>query len=234
MPEEVNRVVCDHLAGLCLCSTPVAVANLEAEGISGAELVGDVMADIALQFGSLAQERSTALRDHGLRAGEFALVTAHRAGNVDDPIRLRALVDLLVSMPIALFYPLHPRTRERLLAAGLMARLSHSDNVTVHPPVGYLDVLALAGAARAVLTDSGGLQKEAYVLETPCITLRANTEWVETVEAGWNTLVDLDASAARAALERPVPDSHPDLYRAGQAAQAVVEAITAWSPAAPP
>jgi UDP-N-acetylglucosamine 2-epimerase (non-hydrolysing)/UDP-GlcNAc3NAcA epimerase len=233
MPEEVNRVVTDHLAVLCLCSTPIAVANLEAEGISGGELVGDVMADIALQFGSLAQERSTVLRDHGLRAGEFALVTAHRAGNVDDPIRLRALVDLLVSMPLRLFYPLHPRTRERLLATGLIERLSHSDNVTVHPPVGYLDLLQLAGAARAVLTDSGGLQKEAYVLQTPCITLRANTEWVETVEAGWNTLVDLDAAAARAALERPLPDSHPDLYRAGRAAQAVVEAITAWMPAAP-
>jgi UDP-N-acetylglucosamine 2-epimerase (non-hydrolysing)/UDP-GlcNAc3NAcA epimerase len=232
MPEEVNRVVCDHLAQLCLCSTPVAVANLESEGIGGGVLVGDVMADIAIEFGSLARERSTVLRDHGLRPGEFALVTAHRAGNVDDPMRLRALVDLLVSMPTALFYPLHPRTRERLLATGLMERLSHSDNVTVHPPVGYLDLLALAGAARAVLTDSGGLQKESYVLQTPCITLRANTEWVETVEAGWNTLVDLDASAARAALERPLPDSHPDLYRAGQAAKAVVEAITAWKPTA--
>jgi UDP-GlcNAc3NAcA epimerase len=232
MPEEVNRVVCDHLAELCLCSTPVAVANLKSEGIGGGVLVGDVMADIAIEFGSLARERSTVLLDHGLRAGEFALVTAHRAGNVDDPVRLGALVDLLVSMPLPLFYPMHPRTRERLVAAGMQERLTHSGNVTVHPPVGYLDLLELARAARAVLTDSGGLQKEAYVLETPCITLRASTEWVETVEAGWNTLVDLDASAARAALEHPVPDSHPDLYCAGRAAQAVVEAITAWLPAA--
>jgi UDP-N-acetylglucosamine 2-epimerase (non-hydrolysing)/UDP-GlcNAc3NAcA epimerase len=229
MPEEVNRVVCDHLARLCLCSTPVAVANLAAEGLSdGAVLVGDVMADVALQFAGLAAERSSILKEHALRAGEFALVTAHRAGNVDDPERLGALVELLEAMPLPLFYPVHPRTKERLLATGLMARLDSASHVTVHPPVGYLDLLQLAGTARAVVTDSGGLQKEAYVLGTPCITLRSTTEWVETVEVGWNTLVDLDASAAVQALERGVPVAHPDLYRAGTAADAVVAAIGDW------
>ena len=229
MPEEINRVVCDHLSSLCLCSTPVAAANLAAEGISSGVLVGDVMADIAVQFAALAAERSTVLADHGLRDREFALVTAHRAGNVDDPVRLEALVALLEAMPLPLFYPVHPRTRERLLATGLMARLEQASHVTVHAPVGYLDTLQLAGAARAVLTDSGGLQKEAYVLGTPCITLRASTEWVETIDTGWNTLVDLDAAATLAALDRGVPAAHPDLYRAGLAADGVVDAITAWA-----
>jgi UDP-N-acetylglucosamine 2-epimerase (non-hydrolysing)/UDP-GlcNAc3NAcA epimerase len=229
MPEEINRVVCDHLSALCLCSTPVAVANLAAEGIGTGVLVGDVMADIAVQLAALAAERSTVLLDHELEEHEFALVTAHRAGNVDHPARLEKLVGLLEAMPLRLFYPVHPRTRERLIATGLMARLEQAGNITVHPPVGYLDLLQLAGAARAVLTDSGGLQKEAYVLGTPCITLRASTEWVETVDAGWNTLVDLDSAQALAALDRGVPAAHPDLYRAGLAADAVVDAITAWA-----
>jgi UDP-N-acetylglucosamine 2-epimerase (non-hydrolysing)/UDP-GlcNAc3NAcA epimerase len=235
MPEEINRVVCDHLASLCLCSTPVAVANLEAEGVRGGVLVGDVMADVALRFAAIAAERSTVLADHRLRAGEFALVTAHRAGNVDDPARLAALVDLLCAMPLRLVYPVHPRTRERLLATGLIARLEGAPRVTLCPPVGYLDLLQLAAAARAVLTDSGGLQKEAYVLGTPCITLRNTTEWVETVEAGWNTLVDLDTTRALAAVdaaERGAPTARPDLYRAGHAAEAVVDAITDWWPPA--
>lgn len=128
-----------------------------------------------------------------------------------------------------MFFPVHPRTRERLKAFGLWERLATA--ATLHEPVGYLDLLALAGAARAVLTDSGGLQKEAYVLGTPCVTLRESTEWLETVEAGWNTLVGLSGDAARTALERPVPAERPDLYRAGRAADAVVEAIGAWTPA---
>jgi UDP-N-acetylglucosamine 2-epimerase len=229
MPEEVNRVLTDHVSGLCLCSTPVAVANLRAEGIAGV-LVGDVMADVALRFSALAQERSSVLADQGLTPGAFALVTAHRAGNVDDPARLAALVDLMLALPLPLFYPVHPRTRERLEASGQIARLHEGAHITLHEPVGYLDLLELARHARAVVTDSGGLQKEAYVLGTPCITLRDRTEWVETVEAGWNTLVDLSAPHALAALQRGVPDAHPDLYRAGHAAAGVVEAISAWTP----
>ena len=232
MPEEVNRVLTDHVSGLCLCSTPVAVENLRREGRADeAVLVGDVMADVALRFSALAQERSTIVGDQGLAAGEFGLVTAHRAGNVDDPERLERLVALLEAMPLPLFYPVHPRTRERLQASGMIARLQEAEHVTLHAPVGYLDLLALASAARAVLTDSGGLQKEAYVLGTPCITLRESTEWVETVQSGWNTLVDLSAPAALAALGRGTPPEHPDLYRAGRAADAIVTAISRWTPA---
>jgi UDP-N-acetylglucosamine 2-epimerase len=231
MPEEVNRVLTDHVSGLCLCSTPVAMANLAAEGLEATGvLVGDVMADVALRFSALAEQRSTVLADQALEPGAYGLVTAHRAGNVDHPERLERLVALLEAMPLRLFYPVHPRTRERLLATGLITRLAQAGHVILHEPVGYLDLLQLARHARVVLTDSGGLQKEAYVLGTPCITLRDRTEWVETVEAGWNTLVDLSAFAAVAALQRGLPAARPDLYRAGHAAAGVVEAISAWTP----
>jgi UDP-N-acetylglucosamine 2-epimerase len=232
MPEEVNRVLTDHVTGLCLCSTPVAVANLEREGRGAqAVLVGDVMADVALRFGELASERSTLAADADLTPGDFALVTAHRPGNVDDPGRLDALVTLLEALPLPLFFPVHPRTWARLEAAGMLDRLRDAAHVTLHRPVGYLDLLALARAARVVLTDSGGLQKEAYVLGTPCVTLRAHTEWTETVESGWNTLVDLSTERALEALSHAVPAPHPDLYRAGHAAAGIVSAIDRWTPA---
>lgn len=231
MPEEVSRVITDHLSGLCLCSTPAALENLAREGLSRpAVLVGDVMADVVLSFSVLAEHRSRILEEQGLEPSSFALVTAHRAGNVDDPARLEMLVELLTAMPLRLFYPLHPRTRRQLSAAGLLARLEQAPNVNLSAPVGYLDLLRLAENAQVVITDSGGLQKEAYVLGTPCITLRERTEWVETVQSGWNTLVDLSTERALAALERGRPEAHPDLYRAGAAAAAIVDAISGWTP----
>jgi UDP-N-acetylglucosamine 2-epimerase (non-hydrolysing)/UDP-GlcNAc3NAcA epimerase len=231
MPEEVNRVLTDHVTGLCLCSTTTAMENLEREGLGrSAVLVGDVMADVALQFSELAEERSTIIAERELHTGRFALVTAHRAGNVDDPARLERLVDLLTALPMAAFFPVHPRTRRRLVENGLLDRLAAAPNVTLSPPVGYLDLLKLAAHAGVVVTDSGGLQKEAYVLGTRCITLRDRTEWVETVEAGWNTLVDLSVEATLAALDHESPDAHPDLYRAGRAAAAIVEALGRWRP----
>jgi UDP-N-acetylglucosamine 2-epimerase (non-hydrolysing)/UDP-GlcNAc3NAcA epimerase len=232
MPEEVNRVLADHVSGLCLCSTTVAMDNLDREGLGRvAVLVGDVMADIALRCSELAERRSTITADHGLETGDFALITAHRAGNVDDPARLALLVGLLTALPMAVFYPVHPRTHRRLSDTGLLGRLAAAPNVELSPPVGYLDLLKLATHAGVVITDSGGLQKEAYVLGTRCITLRDRTEWVETVDAGWNTLVDLSTEAALAALGHEPPAARPDLYRAGRAAAGIVEAIGAWTPA---
>jgi UDP-N-acetylglucosamine 2-epimerase (non-hydrolysing)/UDP-GlcNAc3NAcA epimerase len=231
MPEEVNRVLTDHVSGLCLCSTPVAVENLEREGLGTvAVLVGDVMADIALQFTELAERRSTIIEQHALETGGFALVTAHRAGNVDGPARLELLVDLLTALPLDVFYPVHPRTHKRLSESGLLAQLAAAPNVTLNAPVGYLDLLKLAAHAGVVITDSGGLQKEAYVLGTKCITLRDRTQWVETVDAGWNTLVDLSTDAALEALRQEPPQTHPDVYRAGRAAAGIVDAIGSWTP----
>jgi UDP-N-acetylglucosamine 2-epimerase (non-hydrolysing)/UDP-GlcNAc3NAcA epimerase len=231
MPEELNRVLCDHASDLLLCSTETAVRNLEREGAAGeVQLVGDAMADVTLAFAPVADERSTALADHGVEPGEYAVVTAHRAGNVDDPARLERLVELLEALPLPAVFPLHPRTRARLEASGLMARVEAAANVRLARPLGYLDFLTLARHARAVLTDSGGVQKEAYLLGTPCVTLRDTTEWVETVESGWNVLVDLDRVAALAALERePPPGPRPELYGGGHAGERIRDAIDAYT-----
>jgi UDP-GlcNAc3NAcA epimerase len=227
MPEELNRVLTDHASDLLLCSTQTAVDNLARESARGeVHLVGDVMADVSLAFRGIAAERSTIVADLGLEPGGYLAVTAHRAGNVDDPQRLALLVDLLTALPGRVVFPAHPRTRARLEAAGLIDRLS---GVTLTQPLGYLDFLELVRHARAVLTDSGGVQKEAYLLGVPCVTLRDTTEWVETVEAGWNVLVDLDPDAALAALDRPPPAQRPELYGGGRAAERVRDVVSAYT-----
>jgi UDP-GlcNAc3NAcA epimerase len=223
MPEELNRVLADHAASLLLCSSETAAANLRAEGVAGRiELVGDVMVDVALLLGPRAAARTEVLEAHAVRSGEFLLVTAHRAGNVDDRERLERLVALIEALPGPVVLPLHPRTKARLEAAGLLDRLARA---RLTPPLGYLEFTALLHHARAVLTDSGGVQKEAYLAGTPCVTLRSTTEWTETIEAGWNVLVDLDAEAALAALERIPPPERPPLYGDGRAGERVVAAL---------
>jgi UDP-N-acetylglucosamine 2-epimerase len=184
---------------------------------------------VSLAFAPIAAERSKALGAAGVDPGDYLLVTAHRAGNVDDPARLDRLVGLIERLPGEVVFPLHPRTARRLDEAGLHDRLG--DAAKLMPPLGYLDFLELARNARAVLTDSGGVQKEAYLLETPCITLRDTTEWVETVHAGWNVLVDLDADEALRALERPVPTGErPDLYGGGQAGDRIRDILDSYTP----
>jgi UDP-N-acetylglucosamine 2-epimerase len=224
MPEELNRVLTDHLSALALAPSQTAVDNLRREGVVGrVELVGDVMVDIALLFAPRARASSAALDRAGVAPGEYLLATAHRAGNVDDPERLRALVDLLLAVPGPVVVPLHPRTEARLREVELHDRLAAGVKVT--PPLGYLDFTALLCQSRAVLTDSGGVQKEAYLAGVPCVTLRDTTEWVETVDVGWNVLVDLDAEQAAAALERVPPAARPPLYGDGRAGERVVAAL---------
>jgi UDP-N-acetylglucosamine 2-epimerase (non-hydrolysing)/UDP-GlcNAc3NAcA epimerase len=221
MPEELNRVLTDHASSLLLCSAEAAAATLRAEQVVGeVEVVGDVMVDVFEMLAPRADE--SILENLGVESGGYVLATAHRAGNVDVVERLRALVDVLTAMPVPVVLPLHPRTRTRLEAAGLLDSL---DGVILAPPLGYLEFMGLLVRARAVLTDSGGVQKEAYLAGVPCITLRSTTEWRETVEAGWNVLVDLDVEAARAALERSVPVARPPLYGDGRAGERVVDAL---------
>jgi UDP-GlcNAc3NAcA epimerase len=227
MPEELNRVLADHASSLLMCSSEVAVANLEREGVGGQiELVGDVMVDIAESVQPYARERVELVRARGLEPGEYLLATAHRAGNVDEPERLRLLVELLAALPRPVVLPLHPRTHGRLRSAGLLEHLQRNEHIILTPPLGYVEFAALLCNAHAVLTDSGGVQKEAYQAGVRCVTLRPGTEWVETVDTGWNTLVDLDREAALAALERPLPAERPALYGDGQASERVVRALT--------
>jgi len=226
MPEEVNRVLTDHLSALLLCSSEVALTNLEREGVDGGvELVGDVMVDVAAAVQPRARERTDLLERHHVRPGEYLLATAHRAGNVDDPDRLAALVELLLGVGRPVILPLHPRTRTRLESSGLIEHLRSGGQVRLTEPLGYLELTALLVNAAAVLTDSGGLQKEAYLAGVPCVTLRPSTEWVETVDSGWNTLVGLDLSAALAALGTPTPAARPPLYGDGHAGERVVDAL---------
>jgi UDP-N-acetylglucosamine 2-epimerase (non-hydrolysing)/UDP-GlcNAc3NAcA epimerase len=221
MPEELNRVLSDHAASLLLCSSPAAADTLRGERVVGeVVVVGDVMVDV---FALLAPRADGAVVERlGLERGAYLLATAHRAGNVDDPERLRALVALLRGVDGPVVLPLHPRTRARLEAADLLGSL---DGVVLAPPLGYLEFTALLLGARGVLTDSGGVQKEAYLAGVPCVTLRDTTEWRETVDAGWNTLVGLDLAAARAALARRPPAERPPLYGDGRAGERVVEAV---------
>jgi UDP-N-acetylglucosamine 2-epimerase (non-hydrolysing)/UDP-GlcNAc3NAcA epimerase len=230
MPEERNRVLTDHLSALLLCSTEVAVANLHDERIAaGVALVGDVMADVSLAMAAAADR--TGVRERlGLDSRGYLVVTAHRAGNVDDPDRLAALAGLLGRLPLPAVFPVHPRTRARLEQAGLLDRLEHTDGLQVTAPLGYLDFLGLVRGAVAVLTDSGGVQKEAYLARVPCLTMRAETEWPETLEHGWNRLVGVDPERALAALaDLEHPPEHPDLYGGGRAGEAIVAALERWA-----
>jgi UDP-N-acetylglucosamine 2-epimerase (non-hydrolysing)/UDP-GlcNAc3NAcA epimerase len=228
MPEELNRVLTDHMSDLLLCSSQTPADHLARESAAGkAVVVGDVMVDVATIFQPRCKADDVPLRDAGVEPGAYVLVTAHRAGNVDDPERLRLLVDLLLALPLAAVLPLHPRTGARLDAAGYLDELQAADHIRLTPPLGYLAFTALLTRAKAMLTDSGGVQKEAYLAGVPCITLRDTTEWVETVEAGWNVLVDLDRDAALVALERQPPQARPELYGDGRAAGRVVAALEA-------
>ena len=188
MPEEVNRVLTDHASDILFCPTATAVRNLAAEGVTeGVFLVGDVMVDAMNHNRAIAEERSRILEDAGVRPGEYLVVTVHRPSNTDSRENMAAIIGALGEAGVPVVFPVHPRTRKFLLGYDLLAAMP--ENIRITEPLGYLDMLRLMAHAKKILTDSGGVQKEAYMLGVPCITLRENTEWVETVEAGWNVLV---------------------------------------------
>jgi UDP-N-acetylglucosamine 2-epimerase len=221
MPEEHNRVLTDHCADLLLCPTATAVEQLRREGLErGVHLVGDPMYDAVLENLPRARAREGVFEVLGLRARGYLLATVHRPSNADDPAVLRRVVDALESIGEPVVFPVHPRTRGRLTDT---ARLK---NVRLIEPVGYLDMLRLLGDARVVLTDSGGVQKEAYFLGVPCVTIRAETEWVETVDAGWNVLVGSDpARLVEAARTFAPAGPRPPVFGDGHAAAAIVAAL---------
>jgi UDP-GlcNAc3NAcA epimerase len=223
MPEERNRIAVDRIASLLLCPDERSRAILDGEGVDGTiEVVGDVMADACFTLAPIARERSRILARLDLPPEAYVLATIHRAANVVEPRLSRILSGLgAVADPVVL--PAHPRTRTAVAAR----EAPPPPNVRLLEPLSYLDLSALAAQARAIVTDSGGLQKEAYWYGVPCVTPRPSTEWVDTVELGANTLVDDDPERLAAAVEaaRPLPDDRPPLYGDGRAAPRVAEAV---------
>ena len=229
MPEEINRVVADHLATWCFCPSQVSVEQLAKEGVVKNVLnVGDIMADAVRLFAPRAAERSQILQRVGVSQGAFALATIHRPVNTDDPKALDAIFTAFAQLAVPVVVPLHPRTRGALTRFGLLEKVKTARNIKVIEPLGYFDMLQLQHNAVFILTDSGGVQKEAYYAGTPCLTLRNETEWVETVEAGWNRLLPIDKEiilSAAASVTRP--STRPNLYGDGHAAERIVAAFGA-------
>ena len=223
MPEERNRIEVDGIADLLLCPDDGSRETLEEEGVPGtAEVVGDVMADAARIFGPLARGRFPT----ELEPGSYLVATVHREANVAEP-RLRRIVDGLNRLAEPVVFPAHPRTRDALERFGL--RLEQ--HVSLTAPLGYLQLASLASQARVILTDSGGLQKEAYWYGVPCVTLRPSTEWVDTVRVGANVLVDDDPDAVVAAVAAArMPDDPPILYGDGHASERVAQALVELVP----
>ena len=217
MPEERNRVQTDRVSDVLFAPTETGRANLEAEGVRGEiHVTGDVMCDMLLAWEP---------RVPGATAdAEYVLATVHRNYNTDDPDRLAAVLDCLGAAPCRVVFPVHLRTRKRIDDTGVEA----PPNVELTEPVAYTRMLELERGARAIATDSGGVQREAYVWGVPCVTLREETEWVETVATGWNTLVGIDRDAFADALARPRPREHPPVFGDGRAAPRIAGLTAAF------
>jgi UDP-N-acetylglucosamine 2-epimerase len=227
MPEEINRVLTDHVSDLLFCPTDASVQNLQKEGITkGVHRVGDVMYDALLHNQRLSRERSVILKHLDLQRGRYALATVHRAANTDDRERMFSILEAFGNLPLQVVFPVHPRTRKMFLEWNLKVK----PNVFLMEPVGPLDMLALQENADCILTDSGGVQKEAYMLGVRCLTLREETEWVETVEAGWNRLVGTDPRLIEDAFFSWHPnDKRTGLYGEGHAAEQIRNVLSqAW------
>lgn len=227
MPEEVNRVVADRVSSLLFCPTDIAVINLAIEGVThGVHNVGDVMFDVSLYYRDVARQYSNAMQRFSLAEGGYVLATCHRQENTDDPARLKAILGALgdVAERMPLLLPLHPRTRNIIAQRGLADVLGKA---TLVEPLSYMDMLRLEQSARVILTDSGGVQKEAFFYQVPCVTMRDETEWTETVDLGWNRLVGADRSLIVDAVlgaARPVGNGAQP-YGNGEASKAIIEEL---------
>lgn len=223
MPEEQNRILTDHVSELLFVPTKTAVTNLDREGITkGVHLVGDVMYDGILHFTKIAKEKSTILESMELREKDFILCTIHRAENTNDINRLKAIFNALNNSKELIVLPLHPRTLKYVSDYGITI----SDNVRIIEPIGYLDMVRLESTAKKIVTDSGGVQKEAFFLGVPCITMRDETEWVETIENGWNVLVGADENKILEAIVNFSPvNQRIDYFGNGDASIQMMEII---------
>jgi UDP-GlcNAc3NAcA epimerase len=228
MPEELNRIIADRVSNLLLCPTITSVENLKKESLfAGVHLVGDVMYDVSLFYRKRAMERSSILRKLGLHDGNYVLTTCHRAENTDDAKRLKGIVDALarISEDMPVVFPIHPRTQKQLVKYNLQ---DHLHKVTLVDPLPYMDMVRLEQTAKAILTDSGGVQKEAFFYGVPCVTMRDETEWIETVDTGWNTLTGADTEAiSQAFLASNTPPQRTGItpYGEGNASELCLKAI---------
>lgn len=227
MPEEVNRVVTDHVSALLFCPTKCSAKNLQREGITkGVHVVGDVMYDLFLDRRRSRRIGAAVLTRLKLTPGRYLVATIHRAGNTDSPERLARILEILEDLGELVIFPVHPRTSKVIDSLGRKP----TSNVCLIEPLGYAEMQDLLGHARLVLTDSGGVQKEAFFLGRPCLTLRETSEWTETVEVGWNRLVGVDAKLIGEAARtwKPQGPQLQGLFGDGSAAERIVEALEQW------
>jgi UDP-N-acetylglucosamine 2-epimerase (non-hydrolysing) len=228
MPEEIARVVTDRLARIWFTASRSAEENLQREGLGPSDFVGDVMYDVVREVARGLDGDSPPLARFGVQRGEYVLATVHRAQNTDEQERLARIMELLARLPLPVIFPVHPRTEQALRRHGLSDALARG-RIRPTAPLSYLDTMALARGAQRVFTDSGGLQKEAFYLGTPCTTLREETEWVETVALGWNVLVGTDVERALSTLALPSPPPPPTApYGDGTAGEAIARRIRRW------
>lgn len=228
MPEEINRIVADHISTWCFCPSDVSVKQLASEGVTKRVYnVGDIMADSVRLFGPKAQEQSKILERLGLEPTCFALATCHRPVNTDNETNLRTIFEAFSAMPVPVVLPIHPRTMGAVKRYEIGDWLHRQKNIRLIEPVGYLDMLQLQQNAALIMTDSGGVQKEAYYCHTPCLTLRDETEWVETVEIGWNMLCKIEigeiVERSKELLALSGTMNHPSIYGDGFASEKVVD-----------
>jgi UDP-GlcNAc3NAcA epimerase len=229
MPEEINRIVADHIADLLFCSTQTAVNNLAREGIvRGVFLTGDVMVDALRHNLEIAERKSRVLKTLGLQKRAFLVMTIHRPSNTDNKGNMSKIFDAIRKLSTTVIFPVHPRTRASLERFGLWDNLP--ENIIVTEPLGYLEMLNLMSHADKILTDSGGIQKEAYLLGVPCITLRENTEWVETLEGKWNVLAGASTEKILGALaqSRNTFPSQSCVFGDGHAAEKIIKNLEEW------
>ncbi|MFD2923012.1 non-hydrolyzing UDP-N-acetylglucosamine 2-epimerase [Halobacillus naozhouensis] len=226
MPEEINRVITDHVSELLFSPTSLAVENLKKENITeGIHQVGDVMYDAVLYNLKIAEEKHS-LDEFQLSSKSFILGTIHRAENTDNKERMSAIIDAFLRLDYKVFLPLHPRTKNKLESYNLLNRLYDSPNIILSEPISYLEMLLLEKHALAIVTDSGGVQKEAYFAKIPCFTLREETEWVETVETGWNQLIDpLNENLANLINSFELKEYKENLYGDGKSGERIAYLI---------
>lgn len=223
MPEEQNRILTDHISDLLLVPTEDAIKNLTNEGIKkGIHNVGDVMYDAVLMFKEIAKSKSGLLKELDVNSGEYILTTIHRAENTNDINRLRNMIEALNESGEKIILPLHPRTKKFIEGYGL----NFNENIKVIDPIGYLEMLMLEENSKMIVTDSGGVQKEAYFMGKPCITMRDETEWVETVACGWNVVVGTDKNKILDNIRNFKPTSMQQaIFGDGNAAQKILNII---------